>query len=173
MTNLTSTETIAEADPEGSAEGRWRIAQTAWRIWLDNPILGTGLNSYGEMNYRYTPDLGHRDAHNTYLSLAAELGLPGLALWLTCVWLALRHFVRNSDRLRADNKLKLDPYWIYRSLIAFLVAGLFGTFARLNLLYFTLALLWLSVELSSDEPIPSKALRRAGLPKKNHIAAKP
>jgi O-antigen ligase len=94
ITKLTSTATVAEADPEGSAEQRLLIDETAWRIFRDHPLIGVGIGCYQQANDRYAPELGKRDAHNTYMSLAAELGLPGLLLWLGLVGSVLLHVKR-------------------------------------------------------------------------------
>lgn len=149
ISKLTSTETISEADPEGSADERFKIAKTAWRIWLDHPVLGTGLDSYRAMNYRYSPELGPRDAHNTYLNLAAEIGLPGLAIWLTCIGsvFALSRKIRKQYQFGTD---QFQGIWIQRALVAFLIAGLFGTYSRLNMLYFVLSLLWVAIDLTKN-----------------------
>ena len=150
MSKLTNTQTISDADPEGSADQRWRIAKTAWRIWLDHPLLGTGLNSYVTVNTIYAPDIGARDTHNTYLNLAAELGTPGLLIWLSCVasvFSVARHHLRSTS---LQPGAMFDLRWIQRALIGFMVAGVFGSYSRLNLFYFALALLWLSVDLSGN-----------------------
>lgn len=147
MSKLTSTATIAEADPEGSAGQRWEIAKTAWRIWLDHPIFGAGLNTYKTMNNRYAPSLGFKDAHNTYLELLAEVGLIGLAIWLAVV----RSIFSYAAKARKAAGLLASEYpgiWIQRAMIAFLVAGFFGTYSRLNLLYFVLAIAWIVADLS-------------------------
>lgn len=154
ISKLTSTETIAEADPEGSAEQRFAIAKTAWKIWLDHPVFGTGLNSYKIMNYRYAPELGAKDAHNTYLDLAVEIGLPGLMIWLTIVGsvFSFATKVRQTCNIPKNDFLGI---WIQRALVAFLVAGFFGTYSSLNLLYFVLALLWIAANLAKGEQTPA------------------
>ncbi len=79
--------------------------QAAIGMLAENPWTGVGLGNYAAVYERYAlprwPDaLGH--AHNYYLNIAAEAGLPGLAaylLWLGAgFWLALRA-VRASDGL--------------------------------------------------------------------------
>src|SRR5205807_10034040 len=91
IAKLTSVETIAQADPEGSAEQRFEIQKVGWQIFVDNPVFGVGVGAYPLENARYAPALGTRDTHNTYLNLAAEVGLPGLVLWCALVWSVLRY----------------------------------------------------------------------------------
>lgn len=66
-----------------------------WRGALDmargHPLGGVGLATFGDHYPRYRPLLAHpaQDAHNAYLQVLAELGVPGLAafLWLWAAWL--------------------------------------------------------------------------------------
>ena len=94
---LTSASTIDEADPEGSAAGRFEIQKVAWQIFIENPIFGIGLGAYKEANQRYAPQLGRKDTHNTYLNLAAEVGLPGFFLWCALFGSVLRHAYRSRQ----------------------------------------------------------------------------
>jgi O-antigen ligase len=143
---LTSTSTIALADPEGSAEQRFAIMKTAWQIFLDHPVFGVGLGAYPEANAAYAPHLGRRDTHSTFLNLAAELGLPGLVIWCALVWSVLAYAYR-SRKLAAPGDLATQQAWLERSLWAYLIAGLFGTYAKLSFPYMMLAVLWCSANL--------------------------
>src|SRR5206468_5126553 len=73
-----------DADPTGSAQGRWSDYQVATGIVLANPVVGVGLRqdilALNEARGRAT----WRSVHNAYLEYAVDLGLPGLALF---VWL--------------------------------------------------------------------------------------
>ena len=91
---LTSTSTIDEADHEGSAAQRFEIQKVAWQIFIENPIFGIGLGSYKEANQRNAPHLGRKDTHNTYLNLAAEVGLPALLLWCALFGSVILHSYR-------------------------------------------------------------------------------
>jgi O-antigen ligase len=145
---LTSVETIAQADPEGSAEQRFQIQQVAWRIVGDHPLFGVGLGVYPIANAMYAPELGQRDTHNTYLNLAAETGLPGLVLWCALFGSVLLHASR-SRRDMETTTLAAQQIWIERALIGYLVAGLVGTYSALTFPYLMLAVLWCSANLLS------------------------
>jgi O-antigen ligase len=142
ITKLASTTTIAQADVEGSAEQRFEIQRVAWRILGDNLLLGVGPGRYKFANALYAPHIGPKDTHNTYLNLAAELGLPGLVLWIALVWIVLRHGARGWRRetsiVPADRRL-VEYVWIQRGLVAFLVAGIFGSYAAITAPYIILA----------------------------------
>lgn len=148
LENLTNVSTIAEADAEGSAAERLEIQQVALRIFLDNPIFGVGLGAYGESNALYAPHLGRKDTHNTYLSLAAEVGLPGLILWCATFVSALL-FGYRARKSASSNSLANQQVWIERGMWGFLVAGIFGSYGALTFPYLILAAIWCSATLLS------------------------
>jgi O-antigen ligase len=141
ITKLTSSQTIDEADPEGSAAQRLEIEKVAWRIFKDHPLKGVGIGNYDQANDRYSPELGKRDAHNTYMNLAAELGLPGLLLWLGLVGSVLLQVKRFRRSFAADAG-PIQIVWIYRAVVGFLVAGFFGTYSGITMFYLILGMLW-------------------------------
>jgi putative inorganic carbon (hco3(-)) transporter len=71
---------------QGSAQNRIPMFQVAINIVKENPIFGTGLNSYSEIMHRYDPNhliSGFEfPVHNVYLFIAAEVGIPGLIFFV-------------------------------------------------------------------------------------------
>jgi len=126
---------------QGSAHERLDILKTGLRIFASHPVVGVGIGGYREANVRYTPRLGARDAHNTYVSLAAETGLPGLLLWLGLVGSVLAQVRRRRAQLAADDRT-IQVLWIEKGLIGFLVAGLFATYSHVSMFYLFLGILW-------------------------------
>jgi len=148
---LTSVSTVGEADPEGSAAQRFEIQKVGFQIFLDHPVFGVGLGTYPIANAQYSFELGKRDTHNTYLNIAAEIGLPGLVLWLLCFGAMLRYSIR---RRRSASILQAQQQvWIERALVAYLVAALFGTYSALTFPYLVLAILWC---MASQQQEPAK-----------------
>ncbi len=79
----------------------------AGRITLDNPLVGTGQETYPEMFTRYReddlPGFGTAPArpespHNNYLAISSSAGIPALALYLALIGgvLLLLYRRRNS-----------------------------------------------------------------------------
>jgi O-antigen ligase len=51
--------------------------------------LGIGPGNFTQFVGRYDPNLAGRDAHNTYVRCATELGIPGILLFLCMIGNAL------------------------------------------------------------------------------------
>jgi putative inorganic carbon (HCO3(-)) transporter len=141
MRFLTSTETIAQADPEGSAENRYEIAIAAWDMTLSRPFVGSGPGTYIPTMGHDHPELGAKSAHNTYLELSAELGFPGLILWCAMVISVFTMAVRGRKTAAAAG-IAQETAWIECAVLGFLIAGFFGSYAALGYLYLSLGLVW-------------------------------
>lgn len=159
LRNLTSVSTIREADQSGSAEQRWQIQKTAFKIFLDHPILGVGLGCYPLANAEYRPDLGPRDAHDTYLRLGAELGLPGLLIWAALVISVLKH-VKRAERSKSGLQ-SVNPLWLKYGLFAFLTEGIFGSYSDLTVIYLVLGTMWSAATIILSQAEPEQATRSA------------
>lgn len=139
----TSTSTLSSVDEEGSASQRWAIWQTGWRVVKANPVAGTGLGTYRLANGSVSAALGDRDAHSTYLTLAAENGFIGLFLFMLLVGATLvraQSVRRRVRRLIPAGALQLR--FLEWGLIAFMIAGIWGSYSKLAFFYVHLALIW-------------------------------
>lgn len=73
---------ISDYEEDGSAQGRITAWKTSWAVFLDYPLLGVGPNNFAAVYDRYSPVPGRfRVAHNSYLQLLAECGLPAMLLF--------------------------------------------------------------------------------------------
>ena len=157
MKNLTSTSTITEADPEGSAEARYNIWRVATTIITENPVSGIGLGAYPRAHATYSPRvgvpvsaIGFRDTHSTYLNVAAETGLPGLFLFLAMIGVVVVPAERARRRAKGTPRA-IQLLALELGLLAFLLAGVFGSFAKLSFLYIQLAVMWALTTLTNRE----------------------
>jgi O-antigen ligase len=175
ITKLSSSETMAQARQEEttsydkmaaeSAVQRRLILENGLRMVADHPVLGVGLGCFNQAIARYAPELAGRDAHNTYLSVAAETGLPGLLLWLGLVGSVLAHARRRRARLEADDGT-IQAVWIQRAVVGFLIAAIFASYSGITMFYLFLGTLWaasnvLGREVAEPGALPSSPARRA------------
>lgn len=113
---------------------RISIAMNVINMVKQHPFIGVGLNTfsknYGKYKteqaekYFHTPDTIY--AHNTYLQMAGEIGLLGLAAFLLFLFQIFRRVFDVWRRLK-DEYLKVVGLSLAASLIAFLINGLTET----------------------------------------------
>lgn len=146
-------------DPEGSAEARWQIWVIAVEAVREYPVTGVGLGMMPERNRMVTlrrgldrSVQGARDTHSTYLRIAAETGIPGLALYLL-IWAAVIVRLRRAKSMiravrPADHQFLV---FIELSVFAYLAASLFGSYGTISFTYLIIAFVWLASEILSRE----------------------
>jgi O-antigen ligase len=101
----------------------------ARRIFLDHPILGTGLQSYAGNypSYRLPQDgallgLGITDdPHSIFFNYAATTGILGLGAYLALIGLALWYGFRQAGRLDGPRRLLLVAF--VSALVGYLAEG--------------------------------------------------
>ena len=134
---------IADRMAATSSRQRWEILKTAATIATDHPAFGVGLGAYSLGHARYAPETGLKSAHNTFLDVAAETGFPGLLVFFGLLGTTLNHAERTRKRCAVSMPgVSLQLRYLEVGLIAFLVAGLFGSFAGFSFLYIHLTLIW-------------------------------
>ncbi|MBI4133849.1 MAG: O-antigen ligase family protein [Candidatus Terrybacteria bacterium] len=105
---------------EGSNAARLTIWQSAVKEAAAHPLLGTGLGGFAAVA---DPSGGFRvpsNAHSTYLEIAAELGIVGLALFVSALGVAIAMAVRRARVSRAHAGIAL-------ALLFFAVHAVFET----------------------------------------------
>lgn len=122
-----------------SAQGRIDAWRTGWRMALDRPLGGVGAGAFMVAWPTYAPgDAGPaRTAHNTYVQLLAETGVPSLFLFLGAVGASLWGLRR---RRLVDAALHTPARALQVGLGGFLVAGATGGLAYSWPLYLLLGL---------------------------------
>jgi O-antigen ligase len=91
------------------SSGRTHFWQIAVKIILDYPILGAGLNSFGNVYTQYDTWNGAmrvEQAHNDYLQILADAGILGFACIAAFIYMLFRQSLRiigkASDRFRRN-----------------------------------------------------------------------
>jgi len=94
-------------------QDRLAMVEVGARMIADHPLTGVGPNMVPRLYERYRPDYAinpvNPHLHNVPLQIAAERGLPALAVWLWCIGAivvsAVRLFRRPDDRVLAAGAL--------------------------------------------------------------------
>ena len=85
--------TISEGTEGGTGQDRWVLWTLAFEVFLENPVLGVGLNNFGaaavnliaedqdRARYRDPSTLYNRALHNGYVQVLVEEGLVGIFLF--------------------------------------------------------------------------------------------
>jgi probable O-glycosylation ligase (exosortase A-associated) len=152
---------MSQVDAEGSATQRFEIWKVARTIISEHPVTGVGIEAYPYEHTRVAPRpefkytaRGNRDTHSTYLNVAAETGLIGFALFMSIIVVTVRY----AERVRRRAATR-DPAGAHQLLLlefgmlAYLVAGIWGSYAKLNMLYLHLVLLWCTAKALETESV--------------------
>lgn len=121
--------TNVEDVTDASVGKRMLIWQGALQMIKDEPLFGFGYGVFPFVIGSYAPQIKEMDAHNTYLILAAEMGIPALLIFL----LILVLLIKNSWWLlqhTEDKYFKAFALGTLGGLFGLLVANMFGS--RLN-----------------------------------------
>ncbi|GIF14502.1 O-antigen ligase family protein [Actinoplanes teichomyceticus] len=128
---------------QGYASQRDVLFQMALRIFLQRPILGTGLNGF---NAVANLGFGERYVHNLPLSMAAEGGFVGLAL-LLLAWLCLWYAYRSVPVRERSLEARTAAY-----------CGIFiGAASLFSGDYYDARLMWILLLLAAVRPAPAPA----------------
>ena len=125
---------------------RLSIWQATVKMIADHPLLGVGPDNFGERyQTRYilpsARERHQRDAHNTYLSTAAELGLLGLIAFLNLTGQLLIAFFRRARQ-------SVVPAWPLAGFLVVLGFCIYGTMNSLINTFWAVRLFWLMVGIS-------------------------
>jgi O-antigen ligase len=146
----------------GSVTERFALWRAGFAIVADHPVVGVGLGNYSKELATYAPQLQGLVAHNSYVHVAAETGLPGLVLYAGLFVTAgvVAGLVARRDGAR---KILSPASAVQASLVAYLAAGFFISRHDMVLAYILVG--WVAALASrgprGDTPEPSPNLGTA------------
>lgn len=136
---------------EGGGTESGRIRKIVWKgaieIWRNNPIFGTGVETYAFAYYKYRPaehnlvsewEYLYNKAHNEYLNYLATTGIFGLGTYLLMIgwflWLSIRKIITNN-KFQINTNVKSEKFgignWIFEigiisSYVSILISNFLG-----------------------------------------------
>jgi O-antigen ligase len=144
--------TIRETS-SGTADVRLFLWTAAYRMWLDNPLLGVGAGNSNWNVGRYQPhreprfarreyeemDFTMQEVHSLYFELLSETGIVGVAIFGAIIWghfsalRRLRQVVGRDPAASMDLRSDVQLYGVALAgaMVAYLAAGAF-----LSVLYY-------------------------------------
>ena len=134
--------TMTEAD--GSIQHRSQLAKTAWLLFTENIFIGIGQGSFIEEGLARTNGSSYMIAHNTYLTVAAELGLYGLLAHGYFFFLSIRQIGRAFFRAKSQRLQRIVAGYA-TSMIGFATMS-----ATLNNMTFAMAFFMMGVFMAID-----------------------
>jgi O-antigen ligase len=134
-------------DPTGSSQARRDLLERAASVAAHHPIVGVGMGNF------HIYSIHEQVAHNSYLEIAAELGLAGLAAYLVLIFAPLRSLRKiereaappdSSGALRDhDTGRRREIYYlsiaVQAVLVAYIVCSFFGSIEYQWFLYYPVA----------------------------------
>lgn len=138
-----------------STDGRVQIAQRGIGYMLDHPVFGLGIDNFRRAEVTISGKVRRSPAglypmwigpHNSYVQVGAELGIPGVLVWLSLVFGGMAAAFRLRRKLpRTWAEGHEDERFLYHaslyvglSLLAFSVTAFFLSFAYEFQLYLIL-----------------------------------
>jgi putative inorganic carbon (HCO3(-)) transporter len=114
---------------ETSAATRIQVWRGAVQMIKEHPMWGVGYGAFPQFIHSYAPEnahLGYIDAHNSYLLIAAEMGIPTLLVFLLIV-AAAGYYTYWLYRHTQDQFFKATALGFLAGLCGLLVANMFGS----------------------------------------------
>lgn len=122
---------LAAAPVVGGWEGRLELWSRALEAIADYPFTGIGMGTFDRvvpLRYPYVllagAELAIPHAHNLFLQVAVDLGLPGLVAFVTLLGIVLAAAVQSARAWAGERDLAVQVVGLAAGLIAVLVHGL-------------------------------------------------
>jgi len=137
----------AAQNPKDRGTARLDIWLVSLNIVREHPLTGVGLNNFRQAYLTALPETGGivrykwsiEDAHNIYLHTFAELGVFGLAIFMSIIYIIGRGLVKAVKRL-TDKSMKI---YVELALVNFIFMLTYGFFVMIHyrkFFWFALAL---------------------------------
>ncbi len=139
----------------------WKIAA---RVWLQNPVFGSGPGTYSVESFRVSGISG-LDAHNFILQKLCETGIAGTALYLAPFFLIIKKTVPALSRMNLSKEEERSSHALNFTVL-FVITGVFTNaiftpFYYLPLISFLIYII--SAAGVSEAPASAVTAKKAGV----------
>jgi O-antigen ligase len=125
-------------------EARFIAWEAGWKMIMAHPMLGVGLRNFKAVMPDYQPKNVKVDsiAHNTYVEVTAELGVPGLIIFLGMWGVAFRMLGQVRRKTQTGRLRGLFPIalGLQAGMVAYLVNAFFLSTSWYKMVWFLLFL---------------------------------
>ncbi len=125
-TEAVSQEEYVEESLDGSTRSRLEIWKGAFRMIEEQPLLGIGYGLFFPLIRYYWSGGYSIDAHNTYLIIAAEMGIPTLIIFLLIIFLVIAN-TYSLYKTTNDHFAKCVALGFLGGLFGLLMSNMFGS----------------------------------------------
>ena len=101
---------VQDAGVEASTEAHLDLVKAGWGMISANPVFGVGLGQFKQQSSVYYDVAKPRIAHNTYIQIAAESGIPALIAFLLFIGLTLRSLSHIATMAGAQGRLHIRQW---------------------------------------------------------------
>lgn len=145
-----------------SSMGRVQIWERGIQMMFMNPVLGVGVYNFMAAEGMIFAEIGARyqAAHNSFVQVGAELGIPGFIAFCLLLWRTVKYIREISGSALKDKKAislnLITAFSVTGSITGFLVSGFFLSAAYTTSLYFLLAI---SIAIFSANHVQSPGVK--------------
>jgi putative inorganic carbon (HCO3(-)) transporter len=158
MGMFSDTGEVDVSESDGATLSRLTEMGAALYVFLDHPVLGVGPGLFPYYYQDYSELVGlrlqneDRQAHNLYLSIAAETGLLGAGCFLYILFLTVRNLNRSRKRWLTEQPELANMATAYMlSIVTYLTTGLFLHFAFIRYFWLIMALAGAVIYISQQQ----------------------
>lgn len=130
---------------EGSTHTRWELQIAGLNMIKAHPFLGIGYGNFKSVAPMYNPKLTRGQiAHNTYMQVAAELGLPIFIIYALILLASIRDLLRLtqiSNLIKKKEELRIISESLLAGFLGYSCSILFLTAEREKYLWLTIFLI--------------------------------
>ncbi|MBI4753151.1 O-antigen ligase family protein [Candidatus Desantisbacteria bacterium] len=148
---------ILSYEQDSTAMQRVYAWQAGYKMFLSNPLTGVGVGNFKDLSIQYNPKMPDKiTAHNSFVQVVAECGLPGIIIFLALFITTGRELLRLRQFAQKSHKhLWLLPIvnMIEVSICGYIIGYSFSSGTYLWLLYILMGLTAVLSQITTQKEV--------------------